>query len=120
MKEQLASANNRNESDELRNLLMQFTNDSREMMACIATLEKENAELRGELGVPESAPAEGESTDTDTDIDTEPEVETEPDVTAEAADDADDAEAAIEIADDPSTEASSDNEESKSEEPTPA
>ncbi len=37
-------------ADELKALLQQFTHDSREMMACIQTLEAENAELRELLG----------------------------------------------------------------------
>ncbi len=37
-------------AEELKALLQQFTRDSREMMACIQTLESENAELRELLG----------------------------------------------------------------------
>ena len=35
--------------EELKALLQQFTSDSREMMACIQTLEEENASLRSQL-----------------------------------------------------------------------
>lgn len=38
-------------TEELKALLQQFTKDSREMMACIQTLEKENAQLREQLGL---------------------------------------------------------------------
>ena len=38
-------------TEELKALLQQFTRDSREMMACIQTLEKENAVLREQLGM---------------------------------------------------------------------
>lgn len=37
---------------EIRELLQQFTTDAREMMECITTLEKENAELRERLALP--------------------------------------------------------------------
>lgn len=37
---------------EMRELLQQFTTDAREMMECITTLEKENAELRERLALP--------------------------------------------------------------------
>ena len=42
-------------TEELKTLLQQFTRDSREMMACIQTLEAENAQLREQLG--DDAPA---------------------------------------------------------------
>ena len=45
------------QSDELKGLLQQFTRDSREMMACIQTLEKENAQLLAELGRSPEPPA---------------------------------------------------------------
>jgi len=80
LKEQLTSANNRGETDELRNLLMQFTNDSREMMACIATLEKENAKLRGDLGIEESdAPQESDTSADSTNNEIETDEATTPD-----------------------------------------
>lgn len=41
-------------TEELKQLLQQFTRDSREMMACIQTLETENAELRSRLGLDET------------------------------------------------------------------
>ncbi len=41
---------NTEHAEELKSLLQQFTRDSREMMACIQTLESENAELRELLG----------------------------------------------------------------------
>ncbi len=41
-------------TEELKQLLQQFTRDSREMMACIQSLETENAELRGRLGLNET------------------------------------------------------------------
>lgn len=43
-------------TEELKQLLQQFTRDSREMMACIQSLETENAELRNRLGLDESEP----------------------------------------------------------------
>ena len=46
-----------NEGDELKTLLMQFTNDSREMMACIQDLEAENAQMRQQLGIEDTAGA---------------------------------------------------------------
>ncbi len=39
-------------AEELKTLLQQFTKDSREMMACIQSLEAENAQLREQLGEP--------------------------------------------------------------------
>ncbi|MCR9262190.1 MAG: YtjB family periplasmic protein [Pseudomonadaceae bacterium] len=45
-------------TEELKQLLQQFTRDSREMMACIQSLETENAELRNRLGLDESEQAE--------------------------------------------------------------
>ena len=46
------------QSEDLKNLLQQFTKDSREMMACIQSLEKENASLREQLGLDDNdAPA---------------------------------------------------------------
>ena len=57
LKQQLAEFGTGDEG-ELKTLLMQFTNDSREMMACIQNLETENAELRAQLGLdPETADA---------------------------------------------------------------
>ena len=50
-------------TEELKQLLQQFTRDSREMMACIQSLETENAELRTRLGLDETEaipPAEAE------------------------------------------------------------
>lgn len=44
-------------TEELKTLLQQFTRDSREMMACIQTLEAENAQLREQLGDDAPAPA---------------------------------------------------------------
>lgn len=41
-------------TEELKQLLQQFTRDSREMMACIQSLETENAELRSRLGLDET------------------------------------------------------------------
>ncbi|XOV81459.1 MAG: hypothetical protein ACFHXK_11280 [bacterium] len=41
-------------TEELKQLLQQFTRDSREMMACIQSLETENAALRKRLGLDES------------------------------------------------------------------
>ena len=41
-------------TEELKQLLQQFTRDSREMMACIQSLETENAELRKRLGLDET------------------------------------------------------------------
>ena len=43
-------------TEELKQLLQQFTRDSREMMACIQSLETENAELRNRLGLDETEP----------------------------------------------------------------
>ncbi len=43
-------------TEELKLLLQQFTKDSREMMACIQTLETENAQLRAQLGLGENDP----------------------------------------------------------------
>ena len=42
------------EADELKSLLQQFTHDSREMMACIAELEHENAKLKQQLEADEA------------------------------------------------------------------
>ncbi len=39
------------EHGDLKKIILQFTQDSREMMACIQTLEEENADLRGQLGI---------------------------------------------------------------------
>jgi len=44
-------------TEELKQLLQQFTRDSREMMACIQSLETENAELRKRLGLDETESA---------------------------------------------------------------
>ncbi|MEM7100462.1 MAG: hypothetical protein AAF541_19495 [Pseudomonadota bacterium] len=56
------------QSEDLKKLLQQFTQDSREMMACIQALEKENAELREQLGLPPEKPVESkpEATVSDT------------------------------------------------------
>lgn len=43
-------------TEELKLLLQQFTKDSREMMACIQTLETENAQLRAQLGLGDNDP----------------------------------------------------------------
>ncbi len=45
------------QAEELKNLLQQYTKDSRDMMACIQTLEKENAALKAQLE-PDAAAAE--------------------------------------------------------------
>ncbi|MFT7653360.1 MAG: hypothetical protein ACI9ON_003047 [Limisphaerales bacterium] len=50
-------------SEVLKNLLQQFTKDSREMMQCIQELEKENAELKAQLGDNETPETEVELTD---------------------------------------------------------
>lgn len=43
------AADNAAEAEELKTLLQQFTHDSREMMACIQELERENVQLREKL-----------------------------------------------------------------------
>ncbi len=54
-------------TEELKALLQQFTRDSREMMSCIQTLEKENAVLREQLGLePETAAEPTETADEST------------------------------------------------------
>lgn len=54
-------------TDELKALLQQFTKDSREMMACIQTLEIENAQLREQLGLDaETGAADTAATESDT------------------------------------------------------
>ena len=52
-------------TEELKTLLQQFTRDSREMMACIQTLEAENAQLRELLGDDAPAPATPEEATTE-------------------------------------------------------
>jgi hypothetical protein len=57
----LKSLTEEDEPEELKALLQQFTRDSREMMACIQALEKENAELRAQLGLEEPSSSQSDA-----------------------------------------------------------
>ncbi len=52
-----AAATDGEQPEELKLLLQQFTRDSREMMACIQKLEKENQALREQLGITDTEDA---------------------------------------------------------------
>ncbi len=49
LKEKIAELESGKDDEELRKLLKQFTQDSREMMGCIQDLEKENATLKAQI-----------------------------------------------------------------------
>ncbi len=55
LKEELAALKGNGSDADLRKLLKQFTQDSREMMGCIQELEKENQALKEQLGQTEAA-----------------------------------------------------------------
>ena len=53
------------QAEDLKGLLQQFTKDSRDMMMCIQKLEAENANLRQQLGLKESAATESDPTESE-------------------------------------------------------